>query len=438
MNILTTTMCYPTPDHPDQGIFVQRRVAALPVDADMTGDLYADPIHLRVVAPQPWCPGLRRNADLAAQDHPLPADYPRMFSIPVLGWATDGLAYSHALRRYIERLAEPIDLIDAHFEYPDGVGAWLAGRRLGIPVVVTVRGKIVSLSKRMIRRRQIAAMLRGVDARIAVSESLMNWIHKVAGSDLEVDLIPNGIDTATFHLMDREQARAMLGWNSSNRYLLSVGHLQWLKGFDRLVEALPAVRAARSNVRLVLAGSLRGERQFRRRVMAMIEQCNDRAVRETGEPCVEFTGPVAAERLNLMYNAADAMVLASRSEGCSNAIAEALAAGTPVVATDVGGNYEQVCSPQLGLIVPDGDTFALSQAMVQVLDQEWNRPLISAHGGARGWRHVADEVRAVFARVLQQRRAWIANAIVGASSAMSYRYATERDQATASPAEVGS
>ncbi len=437
MNILTTTICYPTPDHPDRGIFVQRRAVALPVDVETTGDLYAEPIHLRVVAPQPWCPGLRRNTDLAAQDSPLPADYPRMFSIPVLGWVTDGLAYSHALRRFIERLAEPIDLIDAHFEYPDGVGAWLAGRRLGIPVVVTVRGKIVSLSRRTIRRRQIAAMLRGVDARIAVSESLMNWIHKVGGNDLEVDLIPNGVDAQTFHLMDRQQARTLLGWNPHDRYLLSVGHLQWLKGFDRLVEALPAVRAARGNVRLVLAGSLRGERPFRRRVMDMIKKCNAQAIRATGNPCVEFTGPVAADRLNLMYNAADAMVLASRSEGCSNAIAEALAAGTPVVATDVGGNYEQVCSPQLGYLVPDGDTFALSRAMVQVLDQEWNRPLISAHGGARGWRHVADEVRAVFARVLQQRRAWIANAIVGASSAMSYHYAAEPEQATASTAEVG-
>ena len=131
MNILTTTMCYPTLDHPDRGIFVQRRAVALPVDADMTGDLYADPIHLRVVAPQPWCPALRRNVDLAGQDHPLPADDPRMFSIPVLGWATDGLAYARALRKYIERMAEPIDLIDAHFEYPDGVGAWLAGDETG-------------------------------------------------------------------------------------------------------------------------------------------------------------------------------------------------------------------------------------------------------------------------------------------------------------------
>ena len=437
MNILTTTMCYPTPDHPDRGIFVQRRAAALPVQ-NITGEPYTDPIQLRVVAPQPWCPGLRRNVIPAAQDYPLPADYPRMFSIPVLGWATDGLAYARALRRYIEKIAEPIDLIDAHFEYPDGVGAWLAGRRLGIPVVVTVRGKIVSLSRRTIRRRQIAAMLRGVDARIAVSESLMNWIHRIAGSDLEIDLIPNGVDAETFHLLDREQARTRLGWDPHDRYLLSVGHLQWLKGFDRLVEALPAVRATRGNVRLVLAGSLRGEHRFRRRVMDMIEQCNALAVRETGGPCVEFTGPVAADRLNLMYNAADAMVLASRSEGCSNAIAEALAAGTPVVATDVGGNYEQVCSPELGMIVPDGDSFALSQAMAQVLDQEWNRPLISAHGGARGWRHVADEVRAVFNRVLQQRRAWIANAILGASSAMSYRYAAEREQAPAARVEVGS
>jgi glycosyltransferase involved in cell wall biosynthesis len=323
-----------------------------------------------------------------------------MFSIPVLGWATDGVAFGHALERYIISREKPsaVDLIDAHFVYPDGVGAWLAGRRLGIPVAVTVRGKIVSLSHKAIRKMQIARMLRGVDARIAVSQSLADWVHRIGGSDLSVDVIPNGAEPATFHPVDRDHVRAELGWDANAKYLLAVGHMQKVKGFDRIVTVMPELRARLGDVRLVLAGSTRGEWSFRRRMRRLIARCG-------GSPAVTFVGPASAERLNLMYNAADLFVNISRSEGWNNAISESLAAGTPVVAFDVGGNAEQICSPQLGSIVPDGDEATLVRTIVASLGASWNRTLIAAHGGARGWPQVAGEVQAVFDRVLQARAA---------------------------------
>jgi teichuronic acid biosynthesis glycosyltransferase TuaC len=394
VNILTTSLCYPTPACPDQGIFIQRRAEAL---ARRPG------VNLSVVAPQPWCPLLRRAERIDDQDQPLAAAYPRMISIPVLGWAADGLAYADALLRFITRQHRigysPVDLIDAHFVYPDGVGAWLAGRRLGIPTVVTVRGKIVRLSRRAIRRMQIAAMLRGVDARIAVSRSLVWWIHKVAGSDLSVDVIPNGIRPQTYRLVDRRWARVALSWDQDAKYVLAVGHLQRLKGFDRLVAILPSLKSTLGEVRLVLAGSRRGEWWFARSVHRMIERCN----RQFGSPCVEFAGPVSSEHLNLLYNAADVTVNSSRSEGWNNAISESLAAGTPVVATDVGGNPEQIHSGELGVIVPDGDMDALAAAVKSALLRPWNRPRIASIGGNRTWAAVAEEVQAVFDRVLAIR-----------------------------------
>ncbi|MBI4580648.1 MAG: glycosyltransferase [Planctomycetes bacterium] len=391
MRILTTSLCYPTPQHFEQGLFIQRRAAAL---ANRGGS------DVQVVSPQPWCPGLRRCPLVSDAAWPLPATYPRMISIPVLNWATDGVAFGKAIARHIMRHGGPssIDLIDAHFVYPDGVGAWLAGRRLGIPVVVTVRGKIVSLSRRAIRRMQIARMLRGVDARIAVSRSLAGWVRRIGGDDLDVDVIPNGVEPGVFYPMDRRQARTELGWDADARYLLAVGHLQRIKGFDRIVGVMPEVRAHLGDVRLVLAGSHRGEWWFRQRLRRLIGTCG-------GEPAVTFVGTAAADRLNLMYNAADLFVNASRSEGWSNAIAEALAAGTPVVATDVGGNAEQICSAQLGRVVRDADDHALAGAIVEALGADWNRVLIAAHGGARGWGEVAREVQAVFDRVVQARHA---------------------------------
>ena len=401
MNILTTSLCYPTPGHPDQGVFVHRRAEAL---AARPG------VNLSVVSPQPWLPLLRRCERIDPQDQPLPAIYPHLISMPVLGWITDGLAYAGTLLRIIARRPRaglpPIDLIDAHFVYPDGVGAWLAGGRLGIPVAVTVRGKIVRLSRRAIRRMQIAAMLRGVDARIAVSRSLVHWVHKVGGSDLDVDLIPNGVRPDMYRLVDRRWARIALGWSENARYVLGVGHLQRIKGFDRLVAIMPGLRAVLGDVRLVLVGSRRGEWWFARSIRRLIDRCN----REAGCPLIDFVGPVGSEQLNLLYNAADVMVNSSRIEGWNNAISEALAAGTPVVATDVGGNPEQIRSGDLGIIVPDNDMDALTAAVKSSLTRTWNRARIASLGGARTWTSVAGEVCVVFERVLTARAAAAASA----------------------------
>ena len=432
MRVLTTTLCYPTPAEPDRGIFIQRRAVAL---ARIGHDV-------DVISPQPWCPLLRCGTGVpgsaarlpaVADGSPvwlseqiscqqrdlLPTRYPRMFSIPVIGWATDGFAYARALYRAIadSRGAgrAPYDLIDAHFEYPDGVGAYLAGRRLGIPVVVTVRGKIVSLARKPGRRVQIRSMLRRVAGIIAVSESLARCVREVAGDDLHVDVIPNGVDTSIFHPMDRDNARRQLGWDLRTRYVLAVGHLQRLKGFDRLIEVWPAVQNACGDVRLVLVGSRRGESNFAAGLLADINRINRTIHPPSAEPSIQkisnlrsqilFLGPQEPDRLNLMYNAADVLANSSRSEGWCNAIAESLAAGTPVVATDVGGNREQIRSPHLGIIVPDGDATSLGSAIVAALGRPWDRPAIAEAGARRSWQQVACEVQAVFERVLASRPA---------------------------------
>ncbi len=396
MKVLTTTMCYPSLARPDQGIFVQRRAMAL---ARLGHDI-------EVVSPQPWCPLLRPDTGCSDHTSPLPVSYPRMFSIPVVGWVTDGFAYARALKRSLADRSKQacFDLVDAHFEYPDGVGAVLAGRRLGLPVIVTVRGKIVSLSRHRGRRAQIRAMLRRADGIIAVSRSLAEQTRAIAGGDLHVDVVPNGVDSETFHPRDRVECRRLLDWHPRARYVLAVGHLQRLKGFDRLVAVWPALRAACGDVRLVLAGSRRGERDFAAQLFQDIDRVN-----HTDGPCIEFLGPQSPERLNLLYNAADVTANTSRSEGWCNAIAESLAVGTPVVATDVGGNREQIHSPELGIMVPDDDGDALTAALTRALRSNWDRSAIAAAGSRRSWDQVAREVDAVFQRVLADHRATARN-----------------------------
>jgi len=398
MRILSVSLCYPSPAAPDEGIFVQRRLTAL---AQRPG------VEVDVLSPRPWCPVVRSCTPIPAQHHPLPAVYPPLPGLPILNWATDGWACSRAIARWVRRRRRTdgggVDLIDAHFVYPEGVGALLAGRRLGIPVVVTVRGKIVSLARRPVRRAQIRTMLRHVDACVAVSDSLAEAVRDLAGQDVHVDVIPNGVDTSLFHPVDRAAAREALGWNPTRNYILAVGHLQRLKGFDRLVDVWSAIQQKAVGAHLVLAGSRRGERSFQRQLLAAIDAHNarDRAAGRT--PSITYVGPVPAERLNLMYNAADLLANTSRQEGFCNAIAEALAAGTPIVATDVGGNRQQLHSPELGIVVPDGDPRALADGITTALQRTWDRTRIARQGSTRSWQHVSENVHRVFERVVGRR-----------------------------------
>jgi glycosyltransferase involved in cell wall biosynthesis len=107
--------------------------------------------------------------------------------------------------------------------------------------------------------------------------------------------------------------------------------------------------------------------------------------------------------LKYPLSAADVFVLSTRNEGWANVFLEAMACGLPVVTTDVGGNAEVVCRPELGAIVPFGDAEALAGALDQALTNQWNREAILAYAQDNQWdRRVAQLLRA-FAQVLDDK-----------------------------------
>jgi glycosyltransferase involved in cell wall biosynthesis len=98
-------------------------------------------------------------------------------------------------------------------------------------------------------------------------------------------------------------------------------------------------------------------------------------------------------------SAADVFVLATRNEGWANVFLEAMACGLPVVATDVGGNAEVVCSPELGTIVPFGDGVKLREALDDALRCTWDSAAIRRHAQANTWDRRVDELLRAFADV---------------------------------------
>jgi teichuronic acid biosynthesis glycosyltransferase TuaC len=121
---------------------------------------------------------------------------------------------------------------------------------------------------------------------------------------------------------------------------------------------------------------------------------------------VTFLGPVASEQLGVPLSGADVFVLATRNEGWANVFLEAMACGLPVVTTDVGGNAEVVCRPELGILVPFEDPSALEHALAEALRRKWDRAAIVAYARANSWdnRIVALSAELRLAMESQRRR----------------------------------
>ncbi len=402
MRVLTYTTLFPNEANPLHALFVRARVAAVASRCS----------HLRVVAPVPWFPRLpfglptrweryRRYAQVPHRERQgrLWVDHPRFPTLPGIGKGFDGHLLEGATRGHVRRLhaREGFDLIDAHWAYPDGFAAVRIGRRLGVPVVLTVRGDDLSSMPEDPRRRpRIVAALEGATRIVAVCSALRDAAIALGAPPERVTVIGNGIDLSHFHPIDRQIARRRLGLPEGGRMLLSVGHLCERKGFHLLIEAVGKLAAGgMRDLFLVIVGG-GGEEGDVSGILA-------RMARALPPGTVRLVGPKPPEELSLWYSAADLFCLASAREGWANVLLEALACGTPVVGTNVWGIPEVISSPKLG-ILRERTPQALAEGIALALSRPWSREDLVRHAQGRSWDVVAGEVVSLFREVLGERR----------------------------------
>jgi glycosyltransferase involved in cell wall biosynthesis len=390
MHVLSVSIPYPRPGRRHGGLFVQRRLSALSRRVD-----------LAVVNPQPWFPMVRpvesSSADDAGHAEVPPVTRPRMFYLPGLFKGLDSFWLRRVLLAEIHhrRRDRPIDLIDAQFEYPEGVGAVQAARALGLPVFITLRGLLTKYLKSPARRSQCLAAMRAATGIISVAHALKRTAesHGIDGTTIRV--IPNAVDARTFAPGPRDEARAALGIDPVGPLIVTVGYLQPVKGQHDLIPALAGVQARRGPVRLALLGDDRHDHSYTRTIR--------RQIAEGGlGTAVSLLGPQPPDHVARWLRAADLFVLPSYHEGCCNAVLEALACGTPVVTTPVGDNGDYVTEDR-GRITPVGDVDALAAAIIAALDRAWDRPAIAAAVASRTWDHVAEETLDFFHERLAAR-----------------------------------
>ena len=278
--------------------------------------------------------------------------------------AVESLAYYLGVRRCVDRLRArfPFDLIHAHFTYPDGVvAAWL-GRRHGVPVVITEHASWRPWMERYpLVRRQATWAARHAAFHLAVSTALRDSILHVRGPSSNLRVVPCGVDGAVF--APSTAARVV------PNQVLFVGAVRPVKGLDVLLRAIAALAERGADPRLVVVGESFYE-SYRREDERMRELAGRLGLADR----VRFVGRQPPSEVARYMQESAVLVLPSRRESLGMVLAEALACGTPVVATRAGGP-EDIVDDEVGVLVPVEDPEALAEGIRTVLRRRaWYDP----------------------------------------------------------------
>jgi D-inositol-3-phosphate glycosyltransferase len=174
-----------------------------------------------------------------------------------------------------------------------------------------------------------------------------------------VAVVPCGCNLRLFKPLDRNLARTRLGLNV-RRLVLAVGRLDHVKGYDLLLKSFALLPG--KSTRLLVVGGDSGDQADRQRLEKLAEELGIGGR-------VAFHEAVSQPRLKLYYSAADACVISSRYETFSMVALEALACGTPVAATDVGGIRPLLRDPAAGMIAAEMTPASLAEALKATLAQ---------------------------------------------------------------------
>ena len=390
ISLLTVTTLFPNDIQRTHGIFVETRLRKVLA----TGEAVA-----RVLAPIPWLPAFLEHESLGpvyrAPYHTvrqgLEIYHPRYVVLPKIGMAVAPLTLYWAMRRSLQRITASgykVDIIDAHYFYPDGVAAvWLA-REFDLPVVVTARGTDLSLIPNFaIPRRMIQRAAAKADGLITVCDALKDSLVKLGVSAERIAVLRNGIDLHLFHPIDRAQARIRLG--ISRRTLGSVGHLIDRNGHHNVIQALVDL----PDTDLIIVGDGPERRSLAN--LASQLRVHDR---------VRFLGSIDQIQLREVYNALDALVLASSREGWANVLLEAMACGTPVVASPVWGTPEVVTEPEAGILMPTVDAAGVVSAVTRLFETPPERVATRRFAEGFDWASTTRGQLALFREVLARRQ----------------------------------
>jgi D-inositol-3-phosphate glycosyltransferase len=318
------------------------------------------------------------------------------------------------IRQFAAERGIRYDLIHSHY-WMSGLAAGQLKAEWGVPVVhmfhtlgemknrIATRPDEKEGAYRLDGERRVLKIADRIVAATLAEQAQLQWLYKA--DPRKISIIPPGVDTCHFYPIPSDEAKEYVGIPREDRMVLFVGRIEPLKGVETLIRAMSCLKVKefeRPAYLAVIGGdpNLPPEQMSAEmsRLQALCRELNmDRMV--------VFLGKRGQDSLPYYYSAADVLVMPSHYESFGMVALEAMACGTPVVASQVGGLAFLVQDGVTGFHVPDQDEEALCDRLTRLLGDSSLRTQMGAaaadYARSYSWRQIAGQMDSVYQGLLK-------------------------------------
>jgi D-inositol-3-phosphate glycosyltransferase len=305
------------------------------------------------------------------------------------------------------------DLIHSHYWLSGLVAEALQVARGGTPIVqmfhtlglmknrVALDDRDREPSIRIDKELEVMASADRIVAATPAEQAQLQWLYGVDANKIAV--IPPGVDVERFHPIGLAEARRKVGVPVEDRMILFVGRIEALKGIDTLLRAIAILRAGCSDPPCLYLVIIGGDPDDPGRENVEMERLK-RIRTDLGiEDVVTFLGAKDQDTLQYYYSAAEVVVMPSHYESFGMVALEAMACGTPVIASEVGGLAFLVRDGETGYHVESQNAQALAGKLSLLMDdpelrRRFGRQAV-AYAQDYAWPRIADRLLDLFSRL---------------------------------------
>lgn len=354
-SLVIITNLYPLPWEPNRATFNKQQFELLQDDYDLS-------ILIPVAFPE-W---FKQRKQIKQSSH---TRYIPYFYLPKIGrrFYSVFMFLSIVLHSGIWLKKRNPSTIMASWAFPEAVAASWLSRLYKTKFFFKVHGSDINLHGKIpARSKQILAAANTAQGILSVSKALAHELEIIGVDPKKIKVIYNGVNHDKFGLVHSAKI--------PNDYCLYIGNLKHDKGVMELIEGFNQIKEQHPNLHLVYAGFGVMHNKLIQYVSAhnLIER-------------VTFLGNVAHDELPAWLSNATALCLPSYNEGVPNVVLESMAAGTPVLATSVGGIPEVVDENICGKLISPKDANAVAKGLNALLSCQWSREKIQQHASQFTW-----------------------------------------------------